>query len=159
MFIEALRVHRSVRPYVRTYVPLGGVCLIGRGNARSKASSCEAALWRRCAQVIRSAGKNRSKIDRKIDGDRREIDENPFLGGFGRSKPLCRRVRARSGHARDGLKLPRSDLGTPKARQESRGSVQKSLRAGPKTLLDCCGAVSERVWNVERCRTQSQNDF
>ena len=101
-------------------------------------------MWRRCAQVVRNTGKNRSKIDRKIDEDRREIDENPFLGGFGRSKPFRRRVGTRSGHARDGQKRPGAIFGRPgraKRAREASKSVSEPVPRRSRTVAEQCPSV------------------
>ena len=67
------------------------------------------------------------------------------------------------GRARDGPGTPKSwpgtDLGAPGSGQESPGTVQNPAWDGPETLPDDPGALLERVWCTERCRTRSRRDF
>ena len=131
---------------------------------RTMKCPCEGKFVRSCVvETMRpSRTKYRQKSEQNRSKNRRRSTRNrrkSFLGGFWAFKAVSSTRRDPLGHARDDKKRPRSDFWTPRACQESPGSVQKCFRAGPKTLPDRCGAVSERVWSVERCRTRSQNDF
>ena len=54
---------------------------------------------------------------------------------------------------------PKSDLGTPRARQERPGVAQERPRHGPKTLPSLSGAMSECVRRDKQSRTRHRNVF
>ena len=100
-----------------------------------------------------------AKIPSKIDQNRRKVDEISIFGGFGRSRPLSGSARTHSGRLRDAQKLPKADLGAPRASQERPGVVQKRSQAVSETHPGRIGALPKRVWHTEHGQTRSWSDF
>ena len=112
----------------------------------------------------------RSRLERKATKNRSKIDKNPFQTDPTSTKNrswVVLAVRSRfedaPGCARDGLRTPKchskTDLGTPGARQQRPGPVQKRPRAVPETSQDPSGDPSEHMWDTTRRRTHLQSDF
>ena len=107
----------------------------------------------------RKSVKNRSKIDEKpsqIDEKLIKIRSRVVLGVQGRFGDASGRVRDAAGTRPSRLK---SDLGTPRARQERPGDAQERSQEGPKTLPGRSGATPERVRRDKHRRTRHRNDF
>ena len=87
--------------------------------------------WRE-KETAKSQRESRTKVERKstenrskIDQNRRNIEENSILGGFGRSEPFRERAGTRSGRDRD---APNS----PQGRSWSAPGEPRAARSHPK---------------------------
>ena len=110
-------------------------------------------------RLERNSTKNVSKIPENGTNIHKKSMQNrswAVLGARSRFGDAPGRARDRSGTPKKGR---RTDLGASGAGQERLGTGQKPPRAGPGTLPDDSGAIPERAWCTERCRTCSRNDF
>ena len=110
-------------------------------------------------KIERKSTKSRSEITEKpsqIDKKSMENRSWPVLGVQARFRDALGRVRDATWTRQSRLK---SDLGTPRARQERPGDVQERARDGPKTLPGPSGAMSECVRHGKHSRTRHRNDF
>ena len=96
---------------------------------------------------------NRSKINQNP----RKIEENSILGGFGRLEPFRERAGTRSGRRRDAQNSPQGRSWSGPGEPRAAGSRPQASWTNPETeaerLPDRPAAVSERVWDIERCQT------
>ena len=117
------------------------------------------AQHQRRMKIERKSSKSRSEITEKpsqIDEKSLENRSWPVLGVQARFRDASWRVRDATWTRQSGLK---SDLGTPRARQERPGDVQERARDGPKTLPGTSGAMSECVRRNKQSRTRHRNVF
>ena len=118
-----------------------------RLSAKFVPSSCE-----NQGKVARKSAKNRAKMHEKS----MKIRSWLVLGVQSRFGDASERVRDAPGTRQS---RPKSDLGTPRARQERSGDAQKRARDGPKTLPGPSGAMSECVRRGKHSRTRHRSDF
>ena len=117
------------------------------------------AQHQRRMKIERKSTKSRSEITEKpsqIDEKSLENRSWPVLGVQARFRDASGRVRDATWTRQSRLK---SDLGTPRARQERPGDVQERARDGPKTLPGPSGAMSECVRRDKQSRTRHRNVF
>ena len=128
-------------------------------NARAKTCGEVHANPFRDSDFVPSSQAARAHIDEKSFENRQKSTKNRFWAILGIRSPFG----DAPGRAQDGLEAletrPGDDLGPLWGRQERLGDDQKRLRDGLKTLPNRLGAMSERVWSVERCRPRARNDF
>ena len=108
---------------------------------------------------VASESQNRRKIDEKstkIASWAALAAQSRFGDAPGRARERSRRARERSGEPKS---RPRGDFGSAGGGRERPGTIQKSPRAGSKTLPDDPGAVPERVFCAGLRRTRPRNDF
>ena len=129
------------------------VCVLHVVSANSGSTTTQEGRGRK----QRAQHQRRMKIERKSTKSRSEIIEKPSQidekSLENRSWPVLgvqARFRDASGRVRDATwtrqSRLKSDLGTPRARQERPGDVQERARDGPKTLPGPSGAMSECHW-------------
>ena len=118
------------------------------------------AVSERAKKKQKSQRESRTKIERKstenqskIGQNRRKIQENSILGGFGRSEPLRERAGTRSGRGRDAQNSPQGRSWNAPGEPRAAGSRPKASLGQSRGLPDRPAVVSERVWNTKRCQT------
>ena len=142
------------------------VCVLHVVSANSGSTTTQEGRGRK----QRAQHQRRMKIERKSTKSRSEITEKPSQidekSLENRSWPVLgvqARFRDASGRVRDATwtrqSRLKSDLGTPRARQERPGDVQERARDGPKTLPGPSGAMSECVRRDKQSRTRHRNVF
>ena len=132
-------------------------------------------------KTMRKKANRRTKSERKIargtcekaNGNTEKANANRRNRAKNRQKSMKNRCwavlggQSRFGDAlervEDGSTTPKRRpgiyLGAPRTGQERPGTVQKRPRAGPRTLPDSLGAVSERIDSFEGNQMRSRSDF
>ena len=105
------------------------------------------------------SSKDRSKIVEKPSQNRRKIDENSLLGGFGRPRLFRGRVGTRSGPLRDAPKPARERFWDVPGEPRAAGRRPRASPECPKTLPGPSGATSESVRRDKHSQTRHRNDF
>ena len=150
-FCQSFR--RAQAPEQREVVPKVGTLEQKQTSSNSNDHS------RSGSQNCQNSAKNRAKILEKPS----QIDEKSSKNRSWLVLGVQRRSGIASGRVRDApgtrQSWSKSDLGSPRTRQERPGDDQERPRDGPKTLRRLSGATSACVRRKKYRRTRHRNDF